>query len=178
MQNNEHIPLQRDSRRNRIAASVIVSAALLVTCLFLVSDSQDALAGRSTSQHTGRGRACDSPRFSSLLGSTNFDPLNPFVIASDMLKSDAPPLVGMRRIAHSSVGLPPQDATYVDSNPGVPASGMAWGRSEPGQNLPGTLGELADQTTMGGVSASEPGNWQSENCADPPCGFGVPQPEL
>jgi hypothetical protein len=175
---NVHITLQRDSQRNRIAASVIVSGALLVTYLFLVSDSQDALEGRSTSQHTGRGRDWEGARFSSLLGSTNFDPLNPFVIASDMLKPDAPPLVGMRHIAHSSVGLPPQGATYVDSNPGVPASGIAWGRSEPGQNLPGTLGELADQTTMGGVSASEPGNWQAENCADPPCGFGVPQPEL
>jgi hypothetical protein len=40
---NEHIPLQRATQRNRIAASVIVSAALLVTCLFLVSDSHDEL---------------------------------------------------------------------------------------------------------------------------------------
>ena len=36
--------------------------------------------------------------------------------------------------------------------------------------------ELGKQTTMGGPTAG--GDWHVETCVEPPCGYGVPQPEL
>ena len=88
-------------------------------------------------------------------------------------------MVGVRHIARSAVSLPLQESSYVDSNPRVPVNsgpGAAWGPSRAGPNLPGTLGDQAKQTTMGGPTAH--GNWESETCVEPPCGLGIPQPEL
>jgi hypothetical protein len=172
-----------------VAAVLVLGTFLLALVLFIGgSDSRSSVDADS---HLGARRppGATGTVFSDLL---NFD-YNPLGRSAGS-ELHAPDGLGIRRIAHSSVNLPPEKgefrpsqtigmifawctpgklpgltdgcplitATYVDSNPGVPASGSAWGPSQPGPSLPGTLGDQALVTTMGGATAS--GSWEAETC--------------